>query len=111
MDYNKNERTYESFREWCIEQASVDTSFIPGAVSVFDRAKAIHDWVLENPEPVMLWRYGPRFHTPIIEGIEDRIKDIKTQIEADGGELVKIHVMTLAVHKGDSEKLLYQKSW
>lgn len=100
---------YVGFRKWCIEQASIRTSIIPAEKSLFDRAKAIHNWVLNDQEPAHTWDSGPYFITKSIEGVEQQLNEVKAQIEADGGELVKIYVQTLAMRKGGPEELLYKR--
>lgn len=107
--YNDKMQAYIGFRKWCIEQASIKSSVIPGDTTLFQRALAIHDWVLSDPEPVRNWEIGPYFSTQSIEGVENRLEDIKSRIEADGGKMAKIWVSTLAVREDNANELLYKR--
>lgn len=107
--YNEKVRAYIGFRKWCIEQASIESSVIPGDTTLFQRALAIHDWVLSDPEPVENWEYGPYFSTLSIEGVESQLRDLKSRIEADGGELAKIYISTLALREDNADELLYKR--
>lgn len=106
---NEKFQAYIGFKQWCIEQASIESSVIPGDSTLFQRALAIHDWVLADPEPVKSWEYGPAFTTRSIQGVESQLEDIKSRIVADGGKLAKICVFTYALREDGADELLYKR--